>query len=195
VFLGTSYPAIDFGNSTATNTIIRNNVFNSYITFNSSATTVFSLLIANNVFIGNPGNAFSSIFQAVITSNIFYRSSPQGTSTGCVMNNNISFNCINNNFSAPGTNNLVNINPLFTNFPAPGAPFDYSHDYHLAAGSPGIATGQDGTDRGVYGGFGTKFTMTGEPDIAEVTDFAITSPTTIPPGGTLTISVTSTRIK
>src|SRR6185295_11981987 len=174
---------------------VRNNIFNNAIYFNSSSTTPFTFLILNNVFIGNLASTFSSISNAVIDNNIFYRSSPQGVSSGCVMDYNISFSCSNNNFGAPGTNNLVNVNPLFTNFPLAGAVFSYSHDYSLATGSPGILTGADGTDRGVFGGFGTKFTMGGEPPMAEVTDVTITSPTTIPPGGTLTISVNSTRIK
>jgi hypothetical protein len=46
----------------------------------------------------------------------------------------------------------------------------------------------------VYGGMGNKFTETGEPSIAEITAFTITSPTTIAPGGTLTISITSKRV-
>jgi len=192
---GTVFASINFGSSTSNNTTIRNNIFNHGIYSNSSSTTPFTLLILNNVFIGNLSNTFSSISNAVIDNNIFYRSSPQGVSTGCVMDYNISFSCSNNNFAAPGSNNLVNVNPLFTNFPLAGALFSYTHDYNLAAGSPGIVTGADGTDRGVYGGFGTKFIMTGEPPLAEVTDVTITSPSTIPPGGNLTISISSTRIK
>ena len=111
------------------------------------------------------------------------------------MNNNISFSCSTNAFSAPGTNNLVNVNPVFTTFPLAGALFDYLHNYILAPGSPGLLNGTDGTDRGVFGGFGTKFSMTGEPAIAEVTGFVITSPTIIAPGGTLNINVNSKRVR
>lgn len=84
---------------------------------------------------------------------------------------------------------------MFTNFPAAGALFSYAHDYHLAAGSPGLLSGTDGTDRGVYGSYGFPFNMTGEPAMAEITSFIITSPTVIAPGGTLNISITSKRIQ
>ncbi len=193
VFNSNSFPAISFSGWSSSNTIIRNNVFNSNLSSNSSSTIAFTFQISHNIFLGNM-NAFFNISNAAINDNIFYRSSPQGAFGGA-MNNNISFNCSNNNFAVPGINNLVNADPVFTTFPAGGALFDYSHNYALAAGSPGIATASDGTDRGVYGGFGSKFNMTGEPAIAEITAFTITSPTTIAPGGTLTISVTSSHIK
>jgi hypothetical protein len=188
---------IVFGSGTSSNTIIRNNVFSGQIINNSSVTTDFTFLITNNIFLGLlSGNTFPGIWDAVITNNIFYRSSPgAGPANGVTtMSNNISFQCLNNNFGAPGANNLTGVNPQFTTFPLAGALFDYAHDYHLAVGSPGIGTGTDGTDRGLYGGFGTKFNMTGEPNISEITDFLITSPATIAPGGTLTISVTSKRV-
>lgn len=193
VFLGL-FDSINYNFAPSHFNIIRNNVFNSAISNNGASTSPFTFQISNNIFLGNIPASFGNIQQALINNNIFYRSSPQGTSTGCTMNNNISFMCPNNNFSAGGLNNLVGVNPLFTNFPGGGANFDYAHDYHLAAGSPGLLTGDDGTDRGVYGGFGAKFNMTGEPAIAEITSVTITSPSIIAPGGSLTISVTSKRV-
>jgi hypothetical protein len=189
---------ISISGGTTTNTTIRNNVFctSSYSIYNNSlSTTAFTFTIANNLFLGSSINTFSSLAQAMINNNIFYRSSPQGMMSGCTMNNNISFSCPNNNFAVTGANNLVNVNPMFTNFPLAGAVFDYSHNYTLTATSPGLATGTDGSDRGVYGGFGYKFNMTGEPAMPEILTFAITSPTVISPGGTLTISVKSKRIR
>ena len=188
---------ISFGGNATSNTIIRNNIFNGTINTNSQTTTPLTFFITNNVFLGSNLFTFSGIYQAAIANNIFYRSSPQisGSFTGTTMNNNISYLCANNNFSAPGTNNLAGINPLFSNFPPAGALFSYSHDYRLAAGSPGLQSGNDGTDRGVYGGYGYRFNMTGEPPMAQISSFIITSPTVIAPGGTLTISVTSKRIQ
>lgn len=198
VFSALTLTTISINNGTTNNTTIRNNVFctnNVSIYYNSLSTTAFTFTIANNLFLGSSTFTFNSIYQAMINNNIFYRSSPQGAITGCTMNNNISFSCSNNNFSATGANNLVNVNPMFTNFPLAGAVFDYSHNYTLAATSPGLANGTDGSDRGVYGGFGYKFNMTGEPAMPEILTFAITSPTVISPGGTLTISVKSKRIR
>jgi hypothetical protein len=108
------------------------------------------------------------------------------------MNHNICFNGFPSTFTSPGDGNLEDVDPMFINYP--GGRFSYAHDYRLAPGSPGIDTGLDGTDRGVYGGMGNKFSMTGEPAMAQVTVFSITSPTTIAPGGNLTISVTSKRV-
>lgn len=187
---------INFNGLPATNTFIRNNVFSRDIAFNG-LTTFLTFFIENNLFLGQV-NAFTSLTSCTINNNIFYRSSPQGAPGGPsnnVMNNNISFSCPINTFSAPGTNNLVNVNPLFTSFPLAGATFDYTHDYRLAAGSPGLLNGTDGTDRGVFGAIGFRFNMTGEPAMAEIFSFQITSATTIAPGGTLDISVTSKRVK
>lgn len=198
VFMGVTHNNIYLNNADASNCTIRNNVFNTNFTAissNSSLTTPFTFSITNNIFLGNTMGTFFGIYQAMINNNIFYRSSPQGTNTGCTMYNNISFSCSNNSFSATGANNLVGVNPQFVSFPLAGAIFDYTHDYRLAASSPGLVNGTDGTDRGIYGGFGYKFNMTGEPAIPEILFFAITSPTVISPGGTLTISVKSKRIR
>ncbi len=189
-------PNINFLGASASNVFIRNNVFSREIVTNG-LTTFLTFFIENNLFLGTV-NAFFNLNNATINNNIFYRQSPQGAAGGPsnnVMNNNISFSCAINTFSAPGVNNLVNINPLFTTFPLAGATFDYTHDYRLAAGSPGLLNGTDGTDRGVFGGFGFKFNMTGEPAMAEIFSFQITSATTILPGGTLDISVTSKRVR
>lgn len=188
---------INFVGTAAGNTFIRNNVFSRDITNNSLIAGPSTFFIENNLFLGIV-NAFFGISLATINNNIFYRSSPQGALGGPsnnVMNNNISFSCGINAFSAPGVNNLVNVNPVFTTFPGIGATFDYAHDYRLAAGSPGLLNGTDGTDRGVFGSFGFRFNMTGEPAMAEIFSFQITSATTILPGGTLDISVTSKRVK
>lgn len=193
-----SPPNINFNNSLTNNTFIRNNVFSSQLISNGAGTTPLTFFIENNIFLGVMPATFSNINQAIINNNIFYRSSPQGATGGApnnVMNNNISFSCANNTFSAPGVNNLVNVNPLFVSFPLAGATFDYAHDYRLAAGSPGLLNGTDGTDRGVFGGFGGRFNMTGEPAMAEIFSFQITSATVIAPGGTLDISVTSKRVR
>jgi hypothetical protein len=193
--------AIHFGNSASHNTIIQNNVFI------SPSTKIFGLVngasertyFLNNVFLGHTGLefTFANVQYCNIENNIFYQSIPDGGGgflQNSTMNNNISYFSSNDTFYQPGANNLATINPLFVNYPGPQMIYDYAWDLSLLASSPGHNTGTDGTDRGVFGGLGFKFTETGEPPIAEITAFTITSPTTIAPGGTLTISVTSKRV-
>lgn len=190
--------AIEFFNMNAANTIIRNNIFsggrNKIKGIENSGSQL--TYVVNNVFLGNnSNNALEYLRKVVIDNNIFIASSPSGAYMyECQMNNNISYYCMDNSFSQPGFNNLVDVDPQFINFPTPGNMFTYNYDFRLANTSPGHNTGLDGTDRGVYGGVGLKFSMTGEPSIASVTAFSITSPATIAPNGTLTISVTSKRI-
>jgi hypothetical protein len=199
-------PALDFTNTSADGTIIRNNVFSGpvypmlYNLFNQTGENTYFL---NNIVLGNSTLGTTSISNVInlhIRNNIFYGSSPSDFSlVTCTMNNNISFQCQDNSFLSPGNNNLVDVDPMFVNYtqvgnPSPGSYFNYTYDFQLASGSPGKNNGTDGTDRGVYGGVGSLFTMTGEPPIAEITTFTITSPTVIPPGGNLTISVGSKRV-
>jgi hypothetical protein len=194
------YGCFRFGMTSAHNTVIQNNIISSSavggvligVNNNSSQLTYF----LNNVVIGTVADnySFQNISYVQIDNNIFYGSSPGSLINNCTMNNNISFLCSDPSFYSPGINNLVAYDPKFVSVPLVVTTFSYDHDYHLAADSPGLLNGTDGTDRGVYGGLGYKFTMTGEPSIAEITAFTITSPTVIAPGGSLTISVTSKRV-
>lgn len=192
------YACIFFGGSASSNTIVQHNIFLGAfekvggIVNNISQRTYF----INNVFLGqsNNINTFFDVNYSTIDNNIFYSSMPNGASfTNCLMNNNISFASFDNTFYQPGANNLI-ADPQFINYPAYQSMYDYNWDLALQVTSPGHNTGTDGTDRGVFGGMGFKFTETGEPSIAEITAFTITSATTIPPGGNLTISVTSKRV-
>lgn len=178
---------------------IRNNVFSSQID-PSGPGIPNSFEIANNLFLHGP-NAFGFIDKATISNNIFYGSSPfVPNSSTITMRNNISFQCGNNFFTTgPFITNIANLedeDPMLVNYPGPGVDdvYSYLHDYHLAPGSPCILSGSDGTDRGLYGGFGTIFNMEGEPPIAEITQLLITSPTTVQPGGILNITVTTRRV-
>ncbi|HTE34571.1 MAG TPA: hypothetical protein VK666_29535 [Chryseolinea sp.] len=177
--------------------VIRNNVFSDFLDLRGGAISS-QILIANNLFLKGP-YAFSYITYVTISNNIFYGSSPSLPSSATLnLLNNISFQCQFNAFATgPNINaagNLENVDPLFVNYPGGGVAFSNLHDYNLAPGSPGIASGSDGTDRGLYGGFGTIFSMRGEPPIAEIKSVAITSPTTVAPGGTLTVTITSKKI-
>ena len=176
---------------------VRNNVFSNSISI-GALVPIASSLVANNLFLHGP-NAFSNVNYATISNNIFYGSSPFVPIASTILyQNNVSFQCANNTFTTGpniiSTNNLEDVDPQLVNYPGGGVVFSDLHDYNLAAGSPGITTGSDGSDRGVYGGFGTIFNMRGEPPISEITAVTITSPTTVPSGGTLTITVTSKRV-
>jgi hypothetical protein len=190
-----------FGLVSSDNTIVRHNVFlgtsNKIAGLSNSFTE--RTYILNNVFLGPPGGTaytFAEVDNCSIDNNIFYHSIPDGGNPFfflelCTMNNNISFGAVDNSFYQPGLNNLSGVDPQFVNYPGPPAMYTYTLDLSLQPTSPGHNTGTDATDRGVFGGTGNKFTVTGEPSIAEITAFTITSPTTIAPGGSLTISLTS----
>lgn len=188
-----------FYGTPSNNTIIQNNIF-----ISSTGEKIIGIrndpsqrsYILNNVFLGQFGynRTFYDIWYTNIDNNIFYSSIPDGLQlSNCIMNNNISYASSEDTFYQPGDDNEIG-DPLFNNYPGFQAMYDYDWDLSLAPTSPGHNTGTDGTDRGVFGGLGFKFTETGEPSIAEVTAFTITSPTIIAPGGTLTISVTSKRV-
>ncbi|HEU5291960.1 MAG TPA: hypothetical protein VFU05_15020 [Cyclobacteriaceae bacterium] len=194
----TNVSSLFFGAQPSPGTIVQNNVFlgqtemiGGLINLSTDRTYFF-----NNVFLGLSGsyNTFFDVHFAEIDNNIFYYSMPNGIMfTDNFMDNNISFGSMDNSFYAPGSNNLIT-DPMFENYPGFSVLFDYSWDLSLDPSSLGHNHGTDATDVGVFGGIGSKFTETGEPSIAEITAFSITSPTTIAPGGTLTISVTSKRV-
>ena len=197
VFTGTDPNLLLWGTRPGDVVTIRNNVFSAPIIIHTSA-QFLNCLITNNIFLKGP-QAFLDVDHANISNNIFFGSSPFVPIAATInYYNNISFQCLNNVFTVgtniTASNNLEGVDPQFVNYPGVGAVFSDLHDYNLAAGSPGIATGSDGSDRGVYGGFGTIFNMRGEPTIPIVTGVTITSPTTVAPGGTLTITVTSKRV-
>ena len=195
---GNSSPNVRFPVGSGDIIFLQNNIFSSVVDTNMGAGTPSAFQIVNNIFLGG-GNAFYFIDKATINNNIFYGSSPYvPLSSTITMSNNISFQCGFDLFSTgPNitlSNNLEAVDPQFVNFPGFNAVFSFFHDYHLAPGSPCLASGSDGTDRGVYGGFGTNFNMTGEPAIAEISSVTITSPTTVAPGGTLNVTIVSRRV-
>lgn len=192
------YSCISFGGTASPNTIVQNNIFLSTyekiggVNNNSSQRTYF----INNVFLGQfiSMNTFFDVRYSTLDNNIFYSSMPNGTNfSNCLMNNNISYAGSDNTFYQPGSNNII-VDPLFNYYPGFQSMYDYNWDLGIDVTSPGHNYGTDGTDLGVFGGLGFIFTETGEPSIAEITAFTITSPTVIAPGGSLTISVTSKRV-
>lgn len=145
--------AILFLQSTSSNIKISNNII--YATFSGTIAALNAAVIENNVFVGS-GSAFNTVANCDIKNNIFYGVTPAGSSnTNNDQRNNLSYNTSDNLFpSANGntsTNNITGQNPLFVNLPF-AAPFTFSYDVHLQAGSPAIGTGLGGTDMGLFGG-------------------------------------------
>lgn len=198
--------------SSPTNILILNNIITYGITnFNSP-----SVLIDHNIFLGD--NNLSSLWQAVITNNIFVRSSGNIFSAEvvfCTFNKNIS----NQNTIGPsssysptnifeatytgtgggsntGSGNLTGTNPLFVNVPN-NYTYNASYNYRLQSGSPGRNYATDGTDVGIYGGSypfpsggapGSGFDTSPMPPIPQITSVNIQN-ATIPPNGTLNVQV------
>ncbi|MCS6974726.1 MAG: hypothetical protein NZM13_09595 [Cyclobacteriaceae bacterium] len=198
--------------SSPTNILILNNIIETSIQgFNHN-----SVLIDHNIFLGS--NNLSSLWQAVITNNIFVRSSGNifsGEVVFCTFNKNIS----NQNTIGPsssysptnifeatytstgggsntGSGNLTGTNPLFVNVPNNDT-YNATYNYRLQSGSPGRNYATDGTDVGIYGGSypfpsggapGSGFDTSPMPPIPQVTSVNIQN-ATIPPNGTLNVQV------
>lgn len=140
----------------AENIIISNNIFNTsasssgYPIINSNK---HSVLIENNIFLAYSAsqNMFSSVTNAEINNNIFYKVKPLGLSN-CSVNNNIVFNGTD---ALPygdnsGENNINAEDPEFVNMQGQTY-FAFTGDYHLKDTSPGKNAGLDSTDIGIYG--------------------------------------------
>ncbi len=164
--------------------------------------------IINNVFLGDGVNfsALLTLTGAIIRNNIFYgipaiSSAASAGMSGLTVDHNLTYGAMDNNIYPLGVYplNVIDVNPSFTAPMSIGSPHDHPFvEYTLQPTSPVIGYAQDGTQIGLYGGAAQFFTpiyiKSGEPSIAKISVFNITSPTTVPPGGTLSISVTSTRI-
>ncbi|MBW6499337.1 MAG: hypothetical protein K0B09_13175 [Bacteroidales bacterium] len=177
----------------STNILIYNNIITYYIRYFTNA----SVLIANNIFSRNSAatNIFSYVQYATVANNIVYGMSTAGCNY-CTFNNNISYGGNQTTFeydNNTGQNNLEGVTPQFVS--AASYDFSFDNDYHLAAGSPGIGAGTDGTDIGIYGGI-YAFPSGGEvpyqtspvPPIPQVVNMNILN-SVLPEGGTLQVEV------
>jgi hypothetical protein len=76
--------------------------------------------------------------------------------------------------------------------------FNYSYDYHLDTGSPGIAAGTDGTDIGIYGGLypfpggeNVPWQTSAMPTLPQIYKMNVLNPT-LPIDGTLQVKIEAT---
>jgi hypothetical protein len=166
------------------NFILRNNIIG------GSVSNVRHSLFTNNVFLAT-GGIFSNSEFNVFTNNIFFQNNLNSTIgnnnvINCVFNNNISFG--GNNPSLPSGNNTgednIFANPQFVNVAS--NTFSYDFDYNLQGGSPGINSGSDGTDIGLFGGIG--YSTTGTPAVPEVTELNVLNPI-VPQNGNLNLRI------
>lgn len=201
-------PGINVNNNTVTNFIIQNNVFGEVSScgfqngiapiqnFSSSA----NCIVSNNVFYGQQGSGVANNDQAfvncsnfLVENNIFHTMSPGGLSNS-VINNNITFGTAQDALpygSNTGANNQTNVDPQMTTFSVNS--FDPRAQNFQPAGGPAKTGGVGGTQMGVYGGTGFNWNNSAVSPIPAIKNFSITSGSTVPSGGNITIKVTSTK--
>lgn len=165
--------------------VCRNNIFNGYI-FSFNGQFIGYNYFNNNIFLCSTPYTFQYCNYLYINSNIFYRSGLMDyANTGLVYNKNCSYQCISGN-TFPNGNNYENVDPMFVTSIGTGAYFDYNTNYHLQANSPLINAGGDGTDLGVYGGYG-DFDQYGVSHNPYIKTFNITGPTSVNAGSPIQI--------
>ena len=196
---GCCCPAINGQNQTFTNFLIQNNVFTDNTGcncgdfvlrgFGNTANCIFS----NNLVYSNQAgdNAFGTVSNFIMENNIFHTASPAGA-TNCVMNNNITFGT--NQDALPygnntGLSNVSDTDPQLTTFSnTTKNPFQ---NFQPAAG-PAKTGGVGGAQMGVYGG-SFNWNNSAVSPIPAIKSFSITSGSTVPAGGSMTIKVTATK--
>lgn len=201
-------PGINVNNNTVTNFIIQNNVFGESTScgiLNGIApiqnfSTSANCIVSNNVFYGqqgagagNPDQAFSNCTNMIVENNIFHTMGATGLSNS-VMNNNITFGTTQDALpygSNSGTNNQASVDPQLTTFSVNS--FDPRAQNFQPAAGPAKTGGVGGTQMGVYGGSSFNWNNSAVPPIPTIKNFSITSGSTVPAGGSITIKVTSTK--
>ncbi len=131
-------------------------------------------LVTNNIFFSTSNSAtdvfFSGCTSTIISNNIFVTNGNMtgfaiSNSTNLDFRNNLTFSYVGNTIvDLPGSGNLNNTNPMFVTAPTGTENNFYANDYHLAAGSPGINYGTDGTSIGIFGN-NFLFDPQGRPDL------------------------------
>lgn len=142
------------GSGNLTNVLIEKSVIQSFLQSFSNITRIeHCVMISNgcsNCYGGHSTNFYGCTGVDII-SNVIVGTYVNYPNT-CLFKNNLFVS--NPTFELPNSGNIVNqaISSIFMNVPAGSEyTFNYTNDYHLAAGSPGIGAGEDGTDIGIYG--------------------------------------------
>ena len=157
-------------------------------------------LVTNNVFFSTSNSAtdyyFSNCTSTIISNNIFVTNGNMTefgitSSSNLDFRNNLTYSYVGNTIVAlPGTNNLDNTNPMFTTAPTTTEDEFYDNDYHLAAGSPGINYGTDGTSIGIFGN-NFLFDPQGRPDLMPFPTSITINNNVVAPGQDLSVNFTA----
>ncbi|WP_396635420.1 hypothetical protein [Maribacter sp. R77961] len=199
------------------NLVVRGNVINTMGSGSSTGDTFTNTLITNNLFYGSglrlrfhesvtvKNNIFltSDVFNSreetgnVTVQNCIFIGNTSGTANfnddGVFFENCLAYNRSSGNTEAlVGTNNIVNIDPLFTE-DNDNANFDALLDnYILQPSSPGIASGVNGENIGIFDGGNFTFNNIGLTNgIPTVNIDAIS--TTVAPGQNLNVIISTTN--
>jgi hypothetical protein len=185
----------DNGNgNNLSNIVVTNCLFdsNNAITKSSSGSVEGNVVVRNCLFL-NSASAPFGINELVVENSIFYNRPPSGCNN-CTFNNNFTFLTEGNNLpygTNLGSGNITSEDPflqIFEDYPQLGANFSFAHDYSLAAGSPCIGTGTNGSDIGINDGNAPVTNIPTFPKIPTVTALNIPV-SSVPVGGTLQINV------
>jgi hypothetical protein len=206
--------------SNPTNVIIEHCLMFGGIQLGSTASNI---IIRNNVFTSNANYAaFGTLGNAMITNNIFYDALLIGsngalggcTLTNCIVAYNLTYKSgVGGNNPVPPTgvalndvhDNVVNANPNFYSYtPVSGGPaisFAFTQDFRINAGSPALTAGQPltvpgaGTQVGIYAN-SFKFSTTGEPRIPAIRAMSIILPSTNSgPGSLINVNIKASKAR
>lgn len=154
-----------------------------------------TFIVTNNMFITTASvfNFFGQCNNPLVNNNIFLATNDDLTEIG-ITNSTITFeNNITYNYTGTtladlsGSGNLNNQNPLFENLLNDNLTDFYNNNYDLAAGSPGINAGSDGTDIGLYGN-NFIFDNDGRPNLTPYPESILITNSVLAPGQTLNVN-------
>ncbi|SDI08447.1 hypothetical protein [Winogradskyella thalassocola] len=150
-------------------------------------------IVTNNIFLStaNSQTFFGSCTSPLVNNNIFLAT---GTLTEIGLSSSTITFVSNITYSyygatiAPlsGSNNLDNTNPMFENVPFGSVTEFYNNDFNLSNGSPGINTGSDGTDIGLFGN-NFVFDPNGRPNLTPYPESITITNSVVAPGQTLNV--------
>jgi len=172
------------------NCLIQNNFL--YAVQYSNQSTV---VISNNDFVVNGGNAFYTVSNALIANNVFFYDNPTQYCTSCVFSNNIAYNGSPITMPPAGSTGAGNMTPAslgvfgftdvtLTNYVNQNQ--IWSHPWTFKSSSPGHNGGTDGTDCGVNGGSYPMPNVTGATRIPQMTLMNV--PAVVPQGGSMNVN-------
>jgi hypothetical protein len=184
--------------------LANSNIENNIIRYRVHNLNTGSIIFSNNIF--TCGTYYENVFLVDVSycqfiNNIFFGGSYYSEPINCTFTNNIiygynnaygSFNCTTNTCE----NNFVDSDPVFVS--VSDYFFNYSYDYHLDTGSPGLAAGTDGTDIGIYGGLYpfpggelVPWQTSAMPTLPQIYKMNVLNPT-LPIDGTLQVKIEAT---